>query len=887
MADLAVDLAKPVLERVRDGIIDHVSYSLFVGDRVGALKSQIEILKAKRRDVEDKIKVDEPAGMVATMEAERWLKSAAQLEKEAESIINEYRNRSCVLCCNFSINLWSNHSISMKAIDSRTKVVDELSSLTNVQITKYPPPPVGQLVSTSSTLGAETGSEIEAKVEVALGFLRNSAEGMLGIWGMGGVGKTTVLNHVNNVLARDPSSGFHRVILVTASRECTVEKVQALMVKALKLPELGDHKNNIFNFLSDKSFVILLDDLWERVDLDQVGVPHLGASVDCLGREKARRLFREKVGEEVINSHPLITSKLADEVADECGGLPIALITIARSMAHKNHVSDWMNAIRDLRESKIPAISRADDPLPLLKISYDYLKYPSLQECLLLCALWPEDADIPIVEIIECWMGHDLVGKFDTVGEAYENGRKIIDSLVKASLLERNVDPFVTGSVRLHDLIRDMALWISRDNGANERRCVVLSGVGPAKALGDQKSRKGAHKVSLTHNFTTRLPSNIQGAHNLNTLMLKGNRLGFKELEVVRNFHQLKYLDLSRNGLDHFPPAVCQLNKLEYLNLSKNLIASLPMELKELTMLKYLLLEANLISEVPSELFSSLRSLEVLKLDSARVGSQRLIVDNMDSLKGRLKGLSINACSQTDLDKLGLLSVPIWDLRRRIAEEEGPASLQLLPRPNRPNDLTWSELDSLAMVHFRSKIEELVIDQCDGSFPNKLFVGYLSNLKEVVWRGVDQNDVIPRLRAVSIWSCDKLQHLSWLINLPLLEMLHVISCENLKQVITKEAEEEKERAGNKPAGVVTLYSLRVLRLFGLPELETICDCTLHLPSLEGLEVTHCERLKKLPFDTPASCRKLKEIRAVKEWWDDTLKMDDDMRTHLQYYCHLC
>ncbi|MCI64904.1 disease resistance protein, partial [Trifolium medium] len=49
--------------------------------------------------------------------------------------------------------------------------------------------------------------------------------------------------------------------------------------------------------------------------------------VKCLSEKEAFDLFRKKVGEETLRSHTEIP-KLAQEMANECGGLPLALITL-------------------------------------------------------------------------------------------------------------------------------------------------------------------------------------------------------------------------------------------------------------------------------------------------------------------------------------------------------------------------------------------------------------------------------------------------------------------------------------------------------------------------------------------------------------------------------
>ena len=397
-----------------------------------------------------------------------------------------------------------------------------------------------------------------------------------------------------------------------ASKGCTVEKIQGLLVEKLELYG-GDYFTQIFNYLSKKSFVLLLDDVWEPLDLRQTGIPlplgavitkekrklimttrflqvchsmdvHRSIRVECLRPEAARLLFLEKVGEDAITSHPLIP-KHANKVADECDGLPLALITIARAMAGNQAVEVWENTLRLLRTSKLSKVPGMDDPLPLLKVCYDYLKNPREKECFLHCALWPEDCKITKDELIQCWMGHGLLEKFDDIQEAYNQGHAIVDSLHKACLLEHvNADYYELRNihVKLHDVIRDMALWIAHDCGADEKKWVVLVGE-DGEMLTDEKSWSKAHKMSLMFNEIITVPANIQRNPNLVTSIIHtAYSLTGSDIRPVQNFHALTYLDLTNCKFlgNSFPIEICSLHMLEYLNLPDTHINSLPEVLK-------------------------------------------------------------------------------------------------------------------------------------------------------------------------------------------------------------------------------------------------------------------------------------------------------------------
>ncbi|KAL6316243.1 hypothetical protein AAG906_017790 [Vitis piasezkii] len=173
------------------------------------------------------------------------------------------------------------------------------------------------------------------------------------------------------------------IIGLYVSRPASVGKVQEVIRNKLDIPDdrwgnrTEDEKAvEIFNILKAKRFVMLLDDVWERLDLKKVGIPSPNAQnaqnrskvilttrsrdvcrdmeaqqileMERLTRVEAINLFMEKVGKTTLNSHPDIP-QLAEIAAKECQGLPLALVTIGRAMAGKNSPQEWEPAIRMLK----------------------------------------------------------------------------------------------------------------------------------------------------------------------------------------------------------------------------------------------------------------------------------------------------------------------------------------------------------------------------------------------------------------------------------------------------------------------------------------------------------------------------------------------------------
>lgn len=72
---------------------------------------------------------------------------------------------------------------------------------------------------------------------------------------------------------------------------------------------------------------------------------HKSLKVECLRYKDAWKLFEEKVGRVILDSHPNIP-ELAETVAKECGGLPIAPITVGRAMASKKNIKNGNMRLR-------------------------------------------------------------------------------------------------------------------------------------------------------------------------------------------------------------------------------------------------------------------------------------------------------------------------------------------------------------------------------------------------------------------------------------------------------------------------------------------------------------------------------------------------------------
>ncbi|XP_051208412.1 probable disease resistance protein At1g61300 [Lolium perenne] len=469
--------------------------------------------------------------------------------------------------------------------------------------------------------------------------------GVIGIWGPGGVGKTHLLKKIQGFFR-----GRMTVIWVTASSQCSVSKVQTQILDELKLKgdgNVGNQHGIIHDFLENKSFMLLLDDLWERIDLEAVGLP-LPLGIEPLSKLKRKvvlttrftsvcggmevkkqiqvpylqdieawELFREKVGDQTIFS-PCIEDR-ARILVTEMKGLPLALVTVGRAMYGKFRPDQWDSAIQHMKKSC--CIDTNEDPLKMeeevfrkIMFSYDNLKSERLKKCFLTCALWPEDHEIRREELAQCWIGIGLVDVGD-IQSPYTKAYSLMGDLTGACLLEGCGES--NNRVKLHDVIRDMSLWISCGCGKNNDNFFVRAEVGPDKKISIPWS--SAEYISLMFNGMTKLPSvgDVGNPLKLRVLCLQENALDETIIGgVLVNCAKLTYLDLSHNRLKGIPESLCHLTELIHLDLSHNWgIEEVPHSFGNLIKLKFLYLKGSQIKIIPKEVISRLEALVIVHVD--------------------------------------------------------------------------------------------------------------------------------------------------------------------------------------------------------------------------------------------------------------------------------
>ncbi|KEH40429.1 NB-ARC domain disease resistance protein [Medicago truncatula] len=789
-------------------------------------------------------------------------------------------------------NYVSSYKVGKKIVERLNEVNAMLSKVDKITqfAIQQPPKPVAEMPC-GDTIG------LDLMVNEVWNSLKDDNVGIIGLYGMGGAGKTTLMKRIQSELGKREHS-FDLVLWAVVSKDCDTKKIMTDISRRIGIDDSvweessQDQKvGKIYEGLKEKKFLLMLDDLWEKLELQELGFPVLKESnnkskvvfttrikdvcakmkaqkkleVKCLSDEEAFELFRSKLGDETLNCHTEIP-KLAHEMAKKCRGLPLALITVGSAMAGVESYEAWEVAKNNLSSCSWTA-GDIVKVFRTLKFSYDKLPDKAHQSCFLYCALYPEDYEIDVDELIDRWIGEGFLDKdAKNVYDMYNQGKSIIQKLLLSCLLEEDIEihhPFWHGNsnrkIKMHDMIRDMALWLTRDEDENKDKIVVQR---EASSMSEMDSRRlnVVERISIINtDWNLEESWKVPTCPNLITLCLN-LEMDFDAPAFSLNFQSLKklrVLDLSYSDSSiNLPSEIGELINLEFLNLSKSEVFTLPIAMKKLKNLRVFLMD-NVASwsHIIKSILEVIESLEQLKVF-------RFIASDGSSKSGSTIEEEISLLEKLEsLPKLEELSVSLTNF----------ASVQTLFHSTKLRDCSrglWiSEFkrwqNSLEMSSLLTSMSEMM----------HLDLIYLWGIKSLMDASLIADKChLGKLRQVHIYHCYSITHLTWLRYAPLLEKLVVSSCSSIEEVV-KEVKDD-EQADYDSNNDIIFRNLKVLRLSNMSKLVSIHKRALDFPSLKRIRVFECPNLKKLPFNSSfTSKNNLTVIQGSTKWWDN-LEWDD-------------
>lgn len=807
-----------------------------------------------------------------------------------------------------------------------------------------------------SVLHQTTASSMLVKITDGL---RSSEVQKIGIWGMGGVGKTTLVRTLNNKLQKEAATQpFGLVIFATASKDFDPRTVQKQIAERLDIDTRMEEtverlaRRIYVRLEKETNFLLILDDVWKDIDLDLLGIPRteekkgskiiltsrflevcrsmrtdLDVRVDCLCEEEAWELFCQNAGE-VARSD--LIEPIAKAVSLECGGLPLAIITVGTAMRGKTNVKLWEHALNQLSRS-VPWIRSIEEKIyQPLKLSYDFLEGQA-KSCFLLCALFPEDYSIEVTELVKYWIAEGFMEEQDSYEESMNEGITIVESLKDYCLLE---DGSRSETIKMHDVVRDFSIWIM-SSSQDACHSLVLSGTG-LQEIRQDKFAPSLRWVSLMNNKLERLPHLPEEyCMEASTVLLHGNSLLQEAPELfLQAFPALRILNLSGTRVNSLPPS-CLLHlsklhslflrgcanltelpsletlaKLELLDLCGTHIKEFPKGLEKLEGFKHLDLSRTIhLKIIPARVVSRLSSLETLDMTSSQYhwsveGEEQEGQATLEELAclDALQVLSISlSCSPSFLTKSNA-----W-IKRLKKFQLAVGSGYVLPMRHDKRRLTICNLNlsQVSMAWFFSCTTSLALNRCQGIqgmikklvIDNKIFVNLKSltieNSSISLSGGIEKattktptQDLLPfleelHLRRVNLVSLTELQaqlglklvalkqlELSMCRNLQTLNKVATFTIPNLEEIEISYCDSLKNLCENFDPlpRKAFLPNLRVMKLRNLPRLGNVCYDNESWECLEQVEIINCGHLLALPISFK-TCGRIKEIKGDWSWWN--------------------
>ncbi|OMO98825.1 Disease resistance protein [Corchorus capsularis] len=669
---VANELSNSIVVRVKR----HASYILDRKKNVEDFKKKVEDLKDERekvgRDVQATVRNEEEIDA----RVRRWLQRVDEMmndnAEELKALEDQEKNR-CFMSCP---NLKSYHKLSKKALEQAAVVSELLQRALQFDRVSYPRDLMLIPRVPSNYYDFQSRSNLLGEIMYAL---TNPNLKLVGLHGLPGVGKTMLVN----VVARKAWEArlFDEVVIAAVTSSPNIRAIQEEIADQLGLrfdnvkKESGRAKLLSQRLSGGKNILVILDDIWEQIDLDDIGISfnddknaalverqgsiiqYIGGSMvensggsspmnistgrsiilltsrnynvldqmnaemkfECrvLSREEGMALFANIVGSAALNDPAY--SPIANQLVEKCAGLPVAISTIANAL--KNSSLDvWENASTQLRRSNPTTIDKMDWVYSIIKLSYRMLKNEEAKSLFELCALGGQASNMYLPDLVRYGLGMHLFEDVLTLEQARARVRALVHKLKASSLLlSSNNDEII----KMHDLVHD----VSRSIVTKEKQMIIIEDDNHMRDLLHKGKFHNCTAISLPFKDVHHLPSVLE-CPKLKLLLLFKVKF---QLQAPEMFFE-------------------KMNDLRVLHLIGMHFPSLPSSFPFLTNLRTLCLDHCKLGEIAS--IANLKKLDILSFQSSEI----LQLPNEIGELTELRLLDLSDCSNLEVIPANILS---------------------------------------------------------------------------------------------------------------------------------------------------------------------------------------------------------------------------------------
>uniref|UniRef100_A0A6N2KE28 Uncharacterized protein n=1 Tax=Salix viminalis TaxID=40686 RepID=A0A6N2KE28_SALVM len=437
------------------------------------------------------------------------------------------------------------------------------------------------IVNDSEILGR--GKEKEELVNILLTNADNLS--IHAMWGMGGLGKTTLAQLVYN--EERVKQHFDLRIWVCVSTDSNIKRLTKAIIESIEgascgLEELDPLQQRLQQKLTGKKFLLVLDDVWddcgdswsklkEMLRCGAIGsVVLVTTRIEMVARRMATT-FVHQMGRLSEEDSWHLFQRLAfglrrkeewahlenwRSIVKKCGGVPLAIKALGNLMRLKDTEDQWM-AVKKKKQQILPA----------LRLSYTNLS-PHLKQCFAFCSIFPKDHVMRREELVALWMANGFICCKREM-DLHIKGIEIFNELVGRSFLQEvEDDGFGNITCKMHDLMHDLAQSIAVQECYNNE--------------GHEESEvpRTVRHVEFGYSRLASPKEKLLNVHSLRTCLSVDydwiqKRWG-KSLNMYSSSPKHRALSLREYRLEKMPKSICDLKHLRYLHVSSTFCKTLP-----------------------------------------------------------------------------------------------------------------------------------------------------------------------------------------------------------------------------------------------------------------------------------------------------------------------
>ncbi|KAK2640397.1 hypothetical protein Ddye_028192 [Dipteronia dyeriana] len=873
MVEIAISVAAKIAEYLVAPVALPFTYLWNYKTNLESLKNEVKKLEEKGEAVQRKVDDARNNCEVIEKQVESWLEDVKKIIDEASAVGDQPENMQCFkgFSCTKFMKRYQ-HSKKAAKFKAVVEVQEEAGKFEKVSYHIIPEQRCLQPSKEYQTFESRTSI-----LKDIIDALNDSDVNMVGIYGMGGVGKTTLAKEVAREAGqKNGLSLFDKIIFVEVSESPDIKTIQGVVAENLGLQFTEETVSGRANRLCDRlkkeeKILLILDNIWGRIGFEKIGIPiesdrrglklllttrnrnvltnqmdcRWNFEVDALNKADAWSLFTSITG--TFIEHPELNS-IACEVAEECGGMPVAIVTLAEALKGQGQ-NEWRNALHELKNPSLKSFGGiAKEVYTSIKLSYDYLENEELKEIFLLCSCMGRTYDASVQDLFRYGLGLGLFENFNTLEKALCNVYVSVNKLKTTSLLldapkSLNIfDPPASEKFAMHDIIYDVAksianvftvmdveipqFWINENT---LRNCTSITLYNIDELPEDLELVCPQLKLL----YVKLKDSSLRIPDNFFTMMLGLQVLHLIEISLqplptsISCLLELQTLCLDRCELGDIT-FIGSLNKLKILSFSGSDIEKLPEEMRHLTKLRLIdLTNCSKLSIIPPNVMSNLKKLEALYMGNSfihweperpKIERSNVSIDELKHLcyltmleihipdAKMLKGLRYQK-----LEKYKIFIGDKWESWHWSSPSKTSRMLKLSLKTNEDENI----------LQYLKGIEELELGELPGA----------TNLFDAL----DRNG-FPTLKHLDV---DSNSHCSCIVEscdaLPLLESLDVRAMEVLKKIC------------NWPLGANSFLRLRTIRVHYCHNLNYIFSSSAFtiLPQLKEIEVLSCENMEEI------------------------------------------